>query len=359
MESSYKRLAEKLDELPNGYPATQSGVELKILRKLFTPEEAELAAQLRARPTTVEKVASRVEKPLDDVQALLDSMVAKGGIGSIENRSKKVYLLIPFVIGIYENQIERMDQELADLFARYRPDLMPAVGGHGPAMTRVVPVNRSIQAEHEVLRFEDLRGMVEAAQSFVLRDCICRKQKAFEGKPCSHPTEVCLGFSPVAGAFDGGNHDGRAITKEEAFQILDLSEKEGLVPCTYNVREGHHFVCNCCDCCCELLRGLKDRSAPYLVAGSNFMATIDETTCIACGVCADERCMMDAIAETDGRYEVQTERCIGCGVCTSTCPTESITLIPRPDMEKTTPPINLMAWAKERSALRKEGGGGE
>jgi hypothetical protein len=36
----YKRLARKLDELPEGYPTTRSGVELKILRKIFTVRAA-------------------------------------------------------------------------------------------------------------------------------------------------------------------------------------------------------------------------------------------------------------------------------------------------------------------------------
>ena len=35
MTDVYKRLAKKLDELPNGYPETESGVELKILEKIL------------------------------------------------------------------------------------------------------------------------------------------------------------------------------------------------------------------------------------------------------------------------------------------------------------------------------------
>ncbi|MBU0755001.1 MAG: 4Fe-4S binding protein [Planctomycetes bacterium] len=359
MTDLYKRLAEKLDELPNGYPATESGVELKILQKVFDPEEAETALELRVLPTTADKVAGRLGKPVEEVKALLDQMVKKGGIGSIDHSGRRVYLLIPFVIGIYENQLERMDQEFADLFAAYRPYLMKSLGGHGPAVTRVVPVNRSIKAEHQVLRFEDLRGMVEGARSFVVRECICRKQKAFEGEPCNHPSEVCLGFSPAPGAFEGSSHPGKVITKEEAYRVLALSEKAGLVPCTYNVQEGHHFVCNCCTCCCELLKGLKEQTAPYLLAGSNYAAEIDQETCMACGVCADERCMMDAIVESNSRYQVLSDRCIGCGICTTTCPTESITLKARPQDKQTTPPVNLMDWGKTRAAIRDRSRGAE
>ncbi|MBU0618145.1 MAG: 4Fe-4S binding protein, partial [Planctomycetes bacterium] len=81
-----------------------------------------------------------------------------------------------------------------------------------------------------------------------------------------------------------------------------------------------------------------------------FVAGIDSDTCSACGVCAEERCPMQAIAEDDGAYRVSAERCIGCGVCTITCPTESITLERR--AQRNTPPENLMAWSAERAASR-------
>ena len=56
----YRRLQKHIDELPVGYPATESGVELRILRRLFTPEEAEVALALSAIPETVEKIQHRL-----------------------------------------------------------------------------------------------------------------------------------------------------------------------------------------------------------------------------------------------------------------------------------------------------------
>ena len=52
MTDPYKVLARKLDEMPQGYPPTESGVELRILKKLYTPEEAELAVKLKPAPET-------------------------------------------------------------------------------------------------------------------------------------------------------------------------------------------------------------------------------------------------------------------------------------------------------------------
>jgi hypothetical protein len=55
----YKQLAERLDTIPNGFPTTESGVELKLLAKLFTPEEAALTVQLKLTPESVEQIAER------------------------------------------------------------------------------------------------------------------------------------------------------------------------------------------------------------------------------------------------------------------------------------------------------------
>ena len=56
----YKKLAKHLDRLPGGYPATKSGVELRILRRLFDPEEAALAMKLSLIPEEVDIIARRV-----------------------------------------------------------------------------------------------------------------------------------------------------------------------------------------------------------------------------------------------------------------------------------------------------------
>ncbi|MBC8421202.1 MAG: hypothetical protein H8E10_21705 [Desulfobacterales bacterium] len=49
-------LAKKLDELPHGFPATRNGVELQILRKIFSPDEAEMTLNMRP-----------VENPTDSI----------------------------------------------------------------------------------------------------------------------------------------------------------------------------------------------------------------------------------------------------------------------------------------------------
>ena len=101
-----------------------------------------------------------------------------------------------------------------------------------------------------------------------------------------------------------------------------------------------------------MLRAVKEFNIPNAIARSNFMAAIDQETCTACGVCADERCPMDAIVEEDGAYSVLPERCIGCGVCTADCPTESIRLERKPEAEHDSPPADIVEWNMKRAASR-------
>jgi len=351
MTDVYKRLAQKLDELPNGYPATESGVELKILRHIFTPEEAELTLKMRPMPETVEAAAERLGKPVSEMQAILDTMVKKGQIGSFKMFGQQMYMLFPFIVGIYEFQLKRMDKELADLFEEYAPELIRTVGSFAPAVARVVPVSTEIDAELQVHRHEDVRRMIEEARSFQLMECICRKERGLQGERCNHALERCLGMSAEEGAFDKYSR-GRIISREEALKVMADAEQEGLVHCTYNVQDGQAFVCNCCSCCCGVLRGMKDFNAPYILAKSYFVASIDHESCSACGVCADERCPMDAIVEENGAYSVLVERCIGCGACAPSCPTESVKLVRKPEAEHDSPPANLMQWYSDRAASR-------
>ena len=58
----YRKLQERLDTLPIGFPATKSGVELRILKALFTPKEAEIAVKMSFIPESVEKIYRRVKK---------------------------------------------------------------------------------------------------------------------------------------------------------------------------------------------------------------------------------------------------------------------------------------------------------
>ena len=55
-DAIYRRLAGVLDTLPNGFPSTESGVEIKLLKWIFTPEQADLFCNLRLTFETAEEI---------------------------------------------------------------------------------------------------------------------------------------------------------------------------------------------------------------------------------------------------------------------------------------------------------------
>ena len=353
MADVYTRLAKKLDKLPQGFPATENGVELDILRKIFLPEDAETAAQLKAFPETAEGLAGRLGKSEDETRSTLEGMAQRGQIAAMQWRGERRYALAPFVVGIFELQLPFMDRELAELCEAYAPHLAKTIGGSEPGLARVVPVQQKIDGRSTILAYEDTRQMIEGARSFRVMDCICRKEHALLDKPCSHTLEACLSFSKEENAYDDSHLGGRIINREEALAVLDAAEEEGLVHCTYNFEHNQMFVCNCCSCCCGFMRLLTEYHTPYGLVRSNWEAVIDEDLCETCGVCANERCPVEAIEETDsGDYLVLGERCIGCGVCVVTCPTEALSMKSRPESEHTVPPRNIVDWSVQRAANR-------
>jgi Na+-translocating ferredoxin:NAD+ oxidoreductase subunit B len=349
----YRRLARRLDELPNGFPPADDGVEIEILEKIFSPEDARTALLLKPVPEDADTIAERLGRPAADMAATLDAMAEKGQIGCLSWGGRRFYLLMPFVVGIYEFQMYRIDAELAALCERYWPTLQRTVGGFAPAMARVVPVNTTIDKRGDVLVYEDVRKMIADAQSFHIHECICRKERLLTGHDCDQPLEVCLSFSreaPSPGDFSLG---GRDITRDEAIAILEDAERRGLVHSAfYNTQTGHFGLCNCCPCCCGLLRGIKELGVQHLLARSDYVARIDAAACSGCGVCAAERCPVGAIEEDNGAYRVAEGRCIGCGLCASACPADAIRLAERPESERETPPENILLWFWERAQSR-------
>ncbi|MHA1257102.1 MAG: ATP-binding protein, partial [Promethearchaeota archaeon] len=74
----YRQLQKVLDErLPVGFPATDSGIEIRVLKHLFTPEEGEIAIYLTVVPEPLEEIHKRVVQSgisisLNEMEEILD-----------------------------------------------------------------------------------------------------------------------------------------------------------------------------------------------------------------------------------------------------------------------------------------------
>jgi ferredoxin len=347
----YRELAGRLDALPNGFPATESGVELRLLAKLFAPQEAALGAKMRLTREPADAIAARAGVDADTAYRTLKSMARKGLIRIKRGKGTLLFGLMPFAVGFYEEQLPRMDEELARLVEQYFQETRGAgITRHAPALQRVIPVEASIPFELEIFPYERASQLLENAKSWGVRDCICRVQKRLIGEGCDHPLESCLVFAPVEGAFDHSEVD-RAISKEEALQILHEAEEAGLVHSTGNYVAPHYYICNCCTCCCGIMRGVAEFGVPTAVAKADFHAVVNSEACIGCGDCV-ARCQFGALSVPDEVCAVDEVRCVGCGVCATVCPTDALQLERRAEGEVPPPPADVREWGQRRAEER-------
>lgn len=351
-QSFYKRLAQRLDAIPNGFPATESGVELKILAKIFSSQEAELASLMRLTPEPASEIAARAGIDPGEAESMLREMARKGQIRARRGEKGLIFGLMPFIVGIYEEQLPRIDEELASLVEEYFQETQgtASVGTKAPAIHRVIPVNEAISLDLEVFPYERASELLESAKSWGVRQCICRVQQRLIGKGCDHPVESCIVFAPVENAFDKSEAD-RPITKEEALNILGEAEKVGLVHCAANQRGQLFYICNCCTCCCGVIRSLAEFGKPIALARSDFQSAVNAELCTGCGECM-ERCQFGALSVTEDLCVVNYDRCVGCGLCISVCPTEALRLERRPQGEVPATPADQREWMAQRAQER-------
>jgi H+/Na+-translocating ferredoxin:NAD+ oxidoreductase subunit B len=351
MTDIYKKLALHLDKTPGGYPETETGVELRILKQLFTEEEAEIACSLVMMPELVKDIAKRLGRDADELEKILKTMLEKGLVVHSSRNGIETYMQAQFVIGIWEYQVNSLTKELINDFNEYVPYLTEQMHNQKTQQLRVVPVKASINAEIGIMEYEEAEKIIRAQSKIIVAPCICRKEHNMVDKGCDKPVETCLVFSGGAYFYEERGI-GRNIDADEAIKILHDAVDNGLVLQPGNSKKPMN-ICMCCSCCCQILKNLKDFEKPAKIINSSYFAKVDEDTCTSCEAC-QEVCPMDAIT-MDGTALVDEERCIGCGLCVTRCDFESINLNPKEDDEKWVPPANLietyMDIAKEKGLM--------
>lgn len=347
---AYKRLAEHLDALPNGFPPTDDGRELRLLAKLFTPEEADLAAQLTSTLETAEEIAARTEKDAAAVRDQLKALARRGLIEAGKTDGGLGFKSMPFVVGFYETQVHTMDAELAHLFEDYYKGGFGKMLGVEPPFHRVVPAHETVHTSVEVRPFESAADIVYAMNSWAVLDCVCRKEKALLGQPCKHPIDVCLAMDPHPDAFESAPGF-RVLTRDEAMGVLRRSAEAGLVHTVTNSQEGASYICNCCTCSCGILRGMAELGIANVVASSPFVNQVQEELCTGCEDCIPA-CQFSALSMDAALARVDRDRCVGCGVCVLTCAAEALVLVRRPAEEVKPIPLTRADWTQQRLAAR-------
>ncbi len=337
----YERLREILDAHPTTAPKAKAINE--ILKMLFTPQEAAVAVQMSYKMKTPAVIAQKTGISEGEALQRLETMAKKGIIAARVKDGEKSYALVPLIPGVFEFPFMKgggtpMHERLGKLWEEYHHEALGAsFAGNPTPLMRVVAVDKSIAVRDRIHPYEEVKNFINNASFIALTNCACRISVA----ACDKPKEVCLIFDAAA-QFLVEYGFARRISKEEGFKVLDTAEEAGLVHTSNNSADRANLICNCCPCCCTVLRGRTQLKHPHAFEPSRFEAFVNADECTGCGICADERCPMKAIVMVDDVAVVNAEECIGCGLCVTGCPTAAIVLEERKQLPCTPATVSEM-----------------
>lgn len=354
------RVANPHAELAKRFKYPHSKRFLRILELLLTPEEAEIALEFQ---TSATKVAEALQIPANELtqesqlraiakKLNMDEKVLKQKVEAMAEKGalvpvNRAYLLPWWEVVLHDENLfnPKISRELCDAWQDFAENEWYVELGKEwasfPRHEKVIPAYQALKKlpKADVVPEQDMRQIIADADQLVIAPCVCRVR----ARACDKPVETCLAW---------GNYGrrwlkrgtGRAISKEQAIDIMAKAEDAGLI----HTRRGMFnipTVCQCDSCCCDVVR-------PLMLAGklhegmvkSAYMAVVDPGLCTGCQDCV-ERCIFDAMEmrKPEGSKKlkafVDPDMCFGCGSCVVGCPADAISL------KLVRPPVAQMAQA--------------
>ncbi len=328
----YHDLQNFLDTLPGGFSATESGSDIRLLKYLFTPEEAKVAVHLSMKPQTAKQIQYRIKKSgisisTKELKGILNQMLHKGTLRPYYEGYDQTHYGAPDPTagGMLSVQL---DHKLTKEFFNYLNEYAGETFGKRTSSPKIlnplrtVPVGESIPRPEKfpVNTYDDVGKMIEGAPGpFAVANCICRQKTKRFGVKCTKTEleETCLMINPDHARHYVDMGVGRFISREEVHDILRQAQKDGLVLQPENSQKPE-AICVCCGDCCVFLKPIKAHPRPVEFFLANYYAVVAPELCDGCGICI-EKCQMDARAMVDGIAVVNLDRCIGCGNCVVLC----------------------------------------
>ncbi len=343
----YRDLQIHLDKQTIGFPETKSGSDIALLKGLFTPDQARITMMLTYKNESLEQIqerAQKIGKSAAETERLLDETAVRGLIGFRKKDGRKQYRTVPYVIGMLEAAAHGATPELISAIVKYNEDGLfwrDFIHTKVPQM-RTIPIQKSITPKHHIGTYDEIRKIIETTvDPIVVIECVCRNGAEKRGEPCKRTSrkETCMVFRDMAKNLVASEKLGRKISREEALDILQKNQEDGLVLQPTN-SQNPDAICSCCGCCCGLLKLQKFIPNPVSHWATNFYAEVNHELCTGCGLC-DERCQVSAMKQDDGNKTatVDLTRCLGCGLCVEACPENAIEL--RNRATETVPPPTM------------------
>ena len=320
-DREYRLLQERLDRNVTGAPRSEA--MMRVLRLLFSPEEAHIARVL-PQLISLPDLADRLDADLEELGERITSMAQRGLVLDFEHQRTRYVVPTPVVIGFFEFTFMRPRPEAPmEEYAQAFEALFDEENFARSIFAGSTQIGRSLVREEvlpdgatEILDWERATEIVSNADAV---------DANLRGEGCDAPIRTCLMFGNSARVLARAGI-AETITNDEAMEILLEAKAAGLAQTGDNVRDGISYICNCCGCCCGMMRSIKRFDIHNGIVPSNWMATIDHSKCRGCTKCA-KACPAGAITvePTEGKglrknwALVDPARCLGCGVCGEVC----------------------------------------
>jgi Na+-translocating ferredoxin:NAD+ oxidoreductase subunit B len=335
----YEKLIDVMNAKSLSLPAVKCDEYFAFVRELFTPGEAEIAVAMPPGFSNIEKIAEKFANR--DVSALAAQLEKMGDQCLVQIKQAdgvKLYELLPFIPGITELMFmggladersrkvhQLMEQYIAAL--RKMGDEAKKQEATPSERRKKVSVTKDVEFKSTVVPIKEITEFLMNAEHIAAGTCICRYQSVLKNEPCGEPINNCLIVGPSA-EFAAQRGFAKVITREDAIQRMEEADRAGLIHHYTNSPDHYtNLLCNCCQCHCSIMRGIKKSPVPGSIVIARYSVEIQEDDCTACGACID-RCQMDALKIANEKLTYNSSRCLGCGLCVSVCPTDSLVLKP-------------------------------
>ena len=340
--SAYNKLVERLNRFPQGAPPSE--LLTKILKLLFSNQEAELVSLMPIKPFTAEKASKIWKLNITKTKNILDKLASRALLVDIERNGKTTYTLPPPMAGFFEFSMMRVREDidqktLSELFYQYitvEDDFVKALFTQGDTQFGRTFIHEPVLDDNNalhVLDYERATNVIETASHMGVSMCYCRHKKEHLNINCDAPMDICMTFNTTAESLIRHGH-ARNVDNNEGLDLLQEAYDNNLVQFGENVQKRVNFICNCCGCCCEAMIAARRFAIMNPVHTTNFLPEIDTNECNGCGKCVNV-CPVEAMtlvsANNNAKPKMKKARlnediCLGCGLCLKACDKNTITL---------------------------------
>jgi electron transport complex protein RnfB len=170
----YRELAHTLDSIPSGFPASESGVELQLLARLYTREEATIVSAMRLNFESAGAIATRAAMDPDAAYDILYGAARKRLVRTRAGEKEYTFALNPRTSGFagYDLEAVRHDAEAAELYVQWIRETRGGSLSDTPAARRVIAVEEAITFSLAIHSYEQASEMLASARSWGVLDCI-------------------------------------------------------------------------------------------------------------------------------------------------------------------------------------------